>query len=289
MPDRNPVHRPPGDWADAFAALPAETPPPELAARVLAALERGGHARVRTPHPPRPRRTTHLRWALAATLAVLSAGAAWQFALRTPHDAPALAGGMPGAAAAKSAVPARSTADLEPPQRLTTDAQAPTRQRPPSTLPADHAPSRAVASAPAPAEETASAATSQRRPRPAGTTAAPAGRAVAATVSPAAASVTQDDALLRLQRESAQLETLVAMARDDRVSSAAATVMSSQLEGHIALIDLALADGSLPEAQRRQLWQQRVEALRELAGLESTQRWLAANGEAYDGALVALD
>ncbi|MFY0084500.1 hypothetical protein ABTP93_20695, partial [Acinetobacter baumannii] len=81
----------------------------------------------------------------------------------------------------------------------------------------------------------------------------------------------------------------VMLARNDRVASAPAAVMASELDDRVASIDAALTDPQLGETERRQLWQQRVEALRELAGLEGTQRWLAANGESYDGALVSVD
>jgi hypothetical protein len=92
-----------------------------------------------------------------------------------------------------------------------------------------------------------------------------------------------------LQAESAQLEALVALTRDEQVGSATATVMSSELDERVRLIDATLIAGSLPAAQRLSLWQQRVGALRTLAGVESTQRWFAARGERYDDALVRVD
>jgi hypothetical protein len=65
--------------------------------------------------------------------------------------------------------------------------------------------------------------------------------------------------------------------------------MSADLDSRIGLIDAALREDGLPAAQRASLWEQRVQALRDLAGVESTQRWLAAHGERYDGALVRVD
>lgn len=136
----------------------------------------------------------------------------------------------------------------------------------------------------------------------------PASTQVAATTTPATAPATLETAsiaatalasadgearLLRelgeLQAESAQLEALVALTRDEQVGSASATVMSSELDERVRLIDATLIAGSLPAAQRLSLWQQRVGALRTLAGVESTQRWFAARGERYDDALVRVD
>jgi len=45
----------------------------------------------------------------------------------------------------------------------------------------------------------------------------------------------------------------------------------------------------LPLDQREALWRERVRTLRDLAGVETTQLWLAAQGERYDGALVSVD
>lgn len=115
----------------------------------------------------------------------------------------------------------------------------------------------------------------------------------ASTAATALASIDDEAGLLRelgdLQAESAQLEALVAATRDEQVGSAAATVMSSELDERVRLIDATLIAGSLPATQRLALWQQRVGALRTLAGVESTQRWFAARGERYDDALVRVD
>ncbi|MGJ7904564.1 hypothetical protein [Lysobacter sp. 1R34A] len=122
---------------------------------------------------------------------------------------------------------------------------------------------------------------------------APASPDTASTAATALASIDDEAGLLRelgdLQAESAQLEALVAATRDEQVGSAAATVMSSELDERVRLIDATLTAGSLPAAQRLALWQQRVGALRTLAGVESTQRWFAARGERYDDALVRVD
>ncbi|BAV99334.1 conserved hypothetical protein [Lysobacter enzymogenes] len=112
----------------------------------------------------------------------------------------------------------------------------------------------------------------------------------AAAASTATAADTRLAAQLReLQAESAQLEALVAVARDERVASAAAAVMGAGLDQRLQLIDTALGDAALPAATRVALWRERVDSLRSLAGMESTQRWYAARGERYDSALVRVD
>lgn len=92
-----------------------------------------------------------------------------------------------------------------------------------------------------------------------------------------------------LYAESAQLESLLQVARDDRVSSAAAAAMAGELDARIAAIDSALMRPGLSPERQLWLWRSRVEALRSLAGFESNRRWLAANGERYDGALARVD
>ncbi|HZH42719.1 MAG TPA: hypothetical protein VEY50_01355 [Lysobacter sp.] len=260
MPDADSrLHRlPPASWGEAFAALPLEAPPAEAWPRLASALER--------------RRRPARRWiggaALAASVVAALALSLPRLQDQNPVDrATAVATTAPTAAPAVRTDPPTSTASLA------------------RVAAATHAPAVVPDAAPG---TPAQAARASRRGAANATQPAP-DTALVATQTPAAASVTEDDALYRLQDESNQLEALVALARDDRVTSGPAAVMASQLDGRIALIDVALTDAQLGEAERVQLWQQRVAALRELAGLESTQRWLAANGESYDGALVSLD
>ena len=98
-----------------------------------------------------------------------------------------------------------------------------------------------------------------------------------------------DPALPRLQAESAQLESLLAYARDERVASGSAAALSAQLDARVAAIDAALVEPGLAPARQHALWQQRVDALRTLAAFEANRRWLASRGERYDGALVRVD
>ena len=92
-----------------------------------------------------------------------------------------------------------------------------------------------------------------------------------------------------LYAQSAQLEALLAYARDDRVSSGTAATVSAQLDQRVASIDAALAQPHLTATRQRDLWRQRVDALRTLASFETNRRLLSAQGEHYDGALVRVD
>ena len=92
-----------------------------------------------------------------------------------------------------------------------------------------------------------------------------------------------------LYAESARLEALLALARDDRAASATAVALGSDFEARVAGIDAALAQPSLSAQRRLELWRERVSALRAYASFESTQRALAANGERYDAMLVSID
>jgi hypothetical protein len=110
-----------------------------------------------------------------------------------------------------------------------------------------------------------------------------------ATVATTPAKPAPTDALEALYAESAQLESLLAVARDDRMSSGAAAEVAVDLDNQLARIDAQLADTSLPRDRQLVLWQQRVDTLRESVGFESTRRWLAAQGQRYDGALMRVD
>ena len=104
-----------------------------------------------------------------------------------------------------------------------------------------------------------------------------------------AAAPAAGDPFERLYAESAQLESLLAVARDERVSSGTAAALSGELETRVASIDAALMQPGLSRDQQLALWQERVDSLRALTGFESNRRWLAAQGAHYDGALVAVD
>ncbi|GAA3933561.1 hypothetical protein [Luteimonas lutimaris] len=113
---------------------------------------------------------------------------------------------------------------------------------------------------------------------------------------PAVATQPQDDAgngeasaIAQLQAESARLEALLRYARDGRVASGAAAAMAMQFDARLAAVDAALMQPGLAPTQQSQLWRERVELLRASAGMESTRRWLAAQGRQYQPALVHVD
>ena len=112
--------------------------------------------------------------------------------------------------------------------------------------------------------------------RPAGSTRIAAHDQVAADLEP-------------LYAQSAQLEGLLALARDDRVASGTSAALSDELDARVAGIDAALIQPGLSEGQRADLWNQRVDALQQLVGIEATNRLYAARGQRYDAALVSID
>jgi hypothetical protein len=95
--------------------------------------------------------------------------------------------------------------------------------------------------------------------------------------------------LERLYAESAQLEGLLALARGDGVANGAAAALAGELDARVARIDAALVQPALSPERRVALWRERVDALRQAAAFESTQRLLAARGERYDALLVSID
>ncbi|HRO27157.1 MAG TPA: hypothetical protein PLD19_06940 [Luteimonas sp.] len=97
------------------------------------------------------------------------------------------------------------------------------------------------------------------------------------------------DPFEQLYAESAQLEFLLAVARDDRVSSATAALLADAFDDRLAVIDAALTQPGLSREAQLSLWQQRVEGLRTVTGFESNRRWLAAQGARYDATLLTVD
>jgi hypothetical protein len=100
----------------------------------------------------------------------------------------------------------------------------------------------------------------------------------------AAASTTGN--LQALMAESAQLETLIAWQQGDAVESATAASLGVAMQNRIGQIDALLARADLQPEALLPLWQERVLRLRQLAGFDSTRHWLAANGDADQGAPV---
>ena len=122
---------------------------------------------------------------------------------------------------------------------------------------------------------------------------APAQRPVRTVAEPAGATrLAESDASTRaiesLYAESAQLEQLLALVRDERVASGASAALSSDLDDRVAGIDAALTEPGLDATERDRLWRQRVDAMQQLVGIETT-RVLAARGDTFNASLVSID
>lgn len=293
MPDAR-THPAPGfpqDWGDAFAALPLQAPPDDAWTRVAAALPA---RRARWPRA----------LATAAVLA-LALGASLQFANRGQQDAPrATRNAFANTGASQPAPRIASTGTPTPPvstaiaRDVPTPAPAratPAMQVAASTNPRTsraHAertgtPGRAEPASGSNAAATLPAATDAPRFAAADTNA---GNADATLPSPTGPGDAQPAGELDgLYAQSAQLEALLAMARDDRVASGAAAALAGDLDAQVARIDAALVQPGIDAGERTRLWRDRVGALQQLASFESTQRLLAAEGERYDASLVTLD
>ena len=246
----------PTDWHDAFAALPAETPTPDGWQRLRARLPAAAPAR-------------RARWpwgvAMAASL-LLAALLPGRLPAPGAEDPDVATGAIAVSEATPTPIPAQAIDPAPEPARMQPVAQ-PTR-------PEARAPTF-VASGARMRPSTASG----RRTTPAH----PASQ-VATTHDAATA-----DALDGLYARSAQLESLLALARDERVASGAAAALTETLEARVATVDAALSQPDLTTAQRTSLWDTRVDALQQLVGIEATQRLYAARGQSYDAALVTID
>lgn len=104
---------------------------------------------------------------------------------------------------------------------------------------------------------------------------------------PELATPSPETALPALMAESAQLEAMLARLGDESDGSANAVLLGLELEDQLRDIDAALGDPRLPADQSLALWQQRVDLLRDYAGLRGTAQWLAVQGDELEGALVA--
>lgn len=244
----------PADWHDAFAALPAETPTPDGWQRLRARLPAAA-----------PARRARWPWGVAMAASLL-------LAALLPWRLPAPSAGDPGIATGAIAVS----------EATPTPAQAIVPAREPAHAQPVAQPARPEARAP-----TLVASGTHMRPstasRPDATPSHP-GSQVATTQDAATA-----DALDGLYARSAQLESLLALARDERVASGAAAALTETLEARVATVDAALSQPDLTTAQRNSLWDTRIDALQQLVGIEATQRLYAARGQSYDAALVTVD
>lgn len=139
--------------------------------------------------------------------------------------------------------------------------------------------------APAPTAETPPAASPVQAPSVASPAPAPVEppNAKVARRSPVRPAPTRLDALYT---ESARLEAVLAQLPDTGAGNVAALALSADLQEQVSHIDLALSQPALPEATRTALWEDRVDTLRQLTGVEATQRWqVALNDEAAAAAI----
>jgi hypothetical protein len=243
----------PRDWSEAFAALPPETPPADALSPVFARLPA-------TPARPRFRRAWWIP--VAAALALAAVIPLWMDRSgRHVVERPAVAAAIPA-----------------PKQTQTLDARLRGHDGAAATTVRSGVPTPQVAK-PEPENSApvriAKAERPHRKPHPV--------RKSAPTGDP------PESAMEPLYAESARLEALLALARDDRAASATAAALGSDFEARVAGIDAALAQPTLAPQRRLELWRERVSALRAYASFESTQRALAASGERYDAMLVSID
>jgi hypothetical protein len=92
--------------------------------------------------------------------------------------------------------------------------------------------------------------------------------------------------LAALMSESARLERLVSAASDDGASSGSAAALSLALEDKLTALDAELEAGPDPATQLS-LWQERVDLMRNIAAVETSRHYLAAEGGNLDVALVS--
>lgn len=280
----------PGDWSAAFAGLPLECPPADGWRRVARQLD------ARAPQHRAARRERRLTWLIGTASAAVLAIAAWSPLSRwgqadtSPHPRTIASDGVPGTRGPAAPVAA-------PAQGHPTSPAAAVQSAVPDDLAAQAYANDARASRPA---EMRHAKTGRsKRPAASAADASPARatrepgrveREVASTAS-GPAPVAMDAAAERirhLQARSAQLEALVALVRDDRVGSAGGALLTAELDARIAAVDGALSQPGMDAGRKAALWQQRIDLMQQLAGVESTARWLAAQGSLYDAALVSV-
>lgn len=285
----------PHDWSQALAALPMESAPADAWMRVSDALDAQAAVPAARAGLRQPSRAAW--YAMAAAVAVVAAIPLIEWSgepASSPSPGPSIA------TAAPPVVPVRASTG-----QVVTDSEAMQRDGITAT-------SQVAATEPAAAETSRGSSTARREPQPTASTPAPKEARQIASAStrkfPAAedrlaqqtpATAVRDDVATRteatpdplqpLYAESAQLEALVALARDDRVASASGALLTGEIGSRIDVIDALLAQPGLSPSERTTLWRQRIDALRQLAGVESTERWLAAHGEAFGDALVRVD
>lgn len=256
----------PRDWGEAFARLPDVAPGvsawPVIAARTQARTRR-----------------THLRqrWALVAAVAaaVLVPVLVWETNTSPGMSDQAIASRLPA--------PQRSVIAAAPDARIAATDASPGDMR--------NAGSNGVRLPEARVTQPDDGSRMQGAPRPA-REAGGSGRSATRVATLAGPSATQDPYAARLaalQTESARLEQLLRAGGHDAAAAAPSIVLASALTDEVQRIDGALADPRLDTSARTALWGSRVQALREVAAVETAQRWRNAQGLSMDTALVRVD
>jgi hypothetical protein len=92
--------------------------------------------------------------------------------------------------------------------------------------------------------------------------------------------------LAGLMSESARLERLIAATNDDGASNATAAALSLEYDERLQLLDSEL-ELNRDATRQRLLWQKRVQLLRNIAAVETSRNYLAAEGRSLDVALVS--
>lgn len=281
--DNHAVRSAPGGWGELFAALPSQTPPADGWARLDRALD------ARSPRMRAARRERRMSWLIGIASAAVLVLVAWAPVSGWLHDGNtgAQRPSMTTAVRRGPAAPVRAdVATMTHDVATEANVVLPASSRDEALLRRPVPMARRVArrtEANTPAPRPMATASRARSERPA--TSSNSGAAADRAATNSAAS----EALQRLKTQSAQLEALVALARDDRVGNAGSALLSSKLDAGIAAIDAALSQPDLGNAGQQDLWQQRVDLLQQLAGMEATSRWLAAQGTANDTTLVSVD
>lgn len=285
----------PRDWSQALSALPAETAPTDAWSRLSGTLD--APSVTTRSHARRPLRVAW--YAVAAAVAAMAAAPLINRSgdsaspspstvpiaeTAAPSAVPPHAHERPGASDATAAAVRRNEVTSAPQTAAVPAAVDTPRRR--SAVRHGTAP---AASASQDAREIAAASPDETRAADGPSQPLTGASTGTGHVPVAARAGTASDPLLPLYTEAAQLEALVALARDDRVASASGAVLTGELGARIGVIDALLAQPGLSSDERASLWRQRVATLRQLAGVESTERWLAAQGETYGDALVRVD
>lgn len=268
MPDIRRSDQIPDSWADAFAVLPLETPPAD------------GWRRVSDHLPAAP--TRRARWQLwIATAATLAVVTLLPMKMLQNESVPLPSAGP---VVATTEAPRSEAANVGPARDAATETQSAHATSPQQAV-TTHAPQTAATTQP----RTQPATTTPRPAANTSTTIATNDEAPAAVAAATAENPAPDSTLEQLYAESAQLEALLAFARDDSVITGTADTLASGYDARIASIDAALGQPGVDATNRTALWQDRVDVLRQAATFESTRRMLAAQGERYDAMLVSID